>query len=42
MIKEMWLKKHKQAMTKGQEYRLYDMAWRLLNNLLPGYLKFKF
>ena len=35
MIEEKWGKRYK---TSCQRKRLRDMAWRLLNNLLPGYL----
>ena len=38
MIEHMWTETFKRELTAWERKRLYDMAWRLLNNLLPGYL----
>ena len=38
MIVYMWSKKFKREMAVCPRDQLYPMAWRLLNNLLPGYL----
>ena len=38
MIQEMWANRHQSPLTSYQRERLYPMAWRLLNKILPGYL----
>ena len=38
MIEHMWTETFKRELTACERKRLYDMAWRLLNNLLPRYL----